>query len=78
MGRDYGKEYRNYQGTPEQIANRSQRNKARRILTKQLGASRLEGKDVGHVRGIDQGGSNVRSNLRVEDVHRNRARKFPK
>ena len=30
--RNYAKEYANYHGTPEQIARRSSRNKARRIM----------------------------------------------
>lgn len=32
--RDYKKEYRTYHGTPEQITNRSKRNKARREMEK--------------------------------------------
>ena len=42
--RDYKKEYANYQGTPEQIARRSSRNKARRIM----GDKAVKGLDVGH------------------------------
>ena len=42
--RDYKKEYANYQGKPEQIARRSSRNKARRIM----GDKTKIGMDVGH------------------------------
>ena len=42
--RNYRKEYDNYQGTPEQIARRSSRNKARRIM----GDKTKIGMDVGH------------------------------
>jgi len=34
MPRDYKKEYANYQGKPEQIANRADRNSARRQMEK--------------------------------------------
>jgi len=42
--RDYKKEYANYQGTPDQIARRSSRNKARRVM----GDKTKVGMDVGH------------------------------
>jgi hypothetical protein len=42
--RNYAKEYANYQGTPEQIARRSSRNKARRVM----GDKTKIGMDVGH------------------------------
>ena len=42
--RNYKKEYANYQGTPEQIARRSSRNKARRAM----GDKAVKGMDVGH------------------------------
>ena len=42
--RNYRKEYDNYQGTPEQIARRSSRNKARRVM----GDKTKIGMDVGH------------------------------
>ena len=42
--RNYAKEYQNYQGTPEQLARRSSRNKARRVM----GDKTKIGMDVGH------------------------------
>lgn len=73
--RDYKKEYRMYHSRPEQIANRSTRNKARRLLTKELGKAALVGKDVDHKRPLSKGGSNRRSNLQVTSVHYNRSKK---
>lgn len=63
--RDYKKEYREYHGTPEQIANRAKRNQARREMEKTLGKSALRGKEVDHKKPLSKGGSNDRSNLRV-------------
>lgn len=63
--RDYDKEYRTYQGTPEQIAKRSERNKARRKLANKLGKSALKGKEVDHIKPLSKGGTNAMSNLRV-------------
>lgn len=64
--------YRDYQGTPEQIAKRSQRNKARRMMEKEHGKAALKGKDVGHKTPIAKGGSNARSNLTIQSVRDNR------
>ena len=65
--RDYRKEYDNYQGKPEQIARRSSRNKARRVM----GDDCEEGKDVGHKDNDPM--NNDRKNLRNEDPSKNRA-----
>ena len=71
MARNYRKEYDNYQGKPGQIANRSSRNKARTLKTKQLGY-KPKG-DVDHKNGNPQ--DNRPSNLRVVSAGRNRSRK---
>ena len=68
----YREHYREYQGTPEQIAKRSQRNKARRAMEKEHGKDALKGKDVAHKRAISKGGSNARSNLTIQSVAKNR------
>jgi hypothetical protein len=65
------------------IKERSQRNKARRIMLKELssryGVSRakemMKGMDVDHKRTIKDGGTNSVSNLRLSKPSVNRARK---
>ena len=64
--RDYKKEYANYQGTPEQIARRSSRNKARRIM----GDKAVKGMDVGHKDNNPM--NNDPSNLKNEEPSENR------
>ena len=71
MTRNYRKEYDNYQGKPDQIRNRSSRNKARRQLAK-AGYS-LKGKDVDHKDGNPK--NNSIANLRVRSKSSNRSRK---
>ncbi len=63
--RDYKKEYREYHGKPEQVANRAKRNQARREMEKEVGKSALKGKEVDHKRPLSKGGSNARGNLQV-------------
>jgi hypothetical protein len=70
MARNYRKEYDNYQGKPEQVANRSSRNKARRAKTKQLGY-KPKG-DVDHKNGNPR--DNRASNLIVTSKSSNRSR----
>ena len=65
--RNYRKEYDNYQGTPEQIARRSSRNKARRVM----GDKTKIGMDVGHA--DNDPINNDSKNLRNEDPSKNRA-----
>ena len=64
--RNYRKEYDNYQGRPEQIARRSSRNKARRVM----GDRTKIGKDVGHKDNDPM--NNDPKNLRNEDPAKNR------
>ena len=64
--RNYKKEYANYQGTPEQIARRSSRNKARRAM----GDKAVKGMDVGHKDNNPL--NNDPKNLRNEDPSKNR------
>lgn len=71
--RDYKKEYKNYQGTPEQIANRSERNQARAAMVKAGKAHKGDGKDVDHKQPLIKGGPNTMSNLRVQSKHANRS-----
>jgi len=64
--RNYKKEYANYQGKPEQIARRSSRNKARRLM----GDKDIRGKDVGHKDNNPL--NNDPKNLKIEDPSKNR------
>lgn len=76
MPRDYKKEYQNYQGTPEQIKKRAERNKARREMEKGGLVKKGDGKDVDHKQPLSKGGTNARSNLRVKSASDNRS--FPR
>lgn len=71
MPRDYRKEYDRYQGRPEQIANRSSRNKARRKAVK--AGLNVGGRDVHHKNGNPK--DNRLSNLKAMGKGRNRSRK---
>lgn len=63
---------RGYNSTPEQIKKRSMRNKARAEMEKVYGEAALRGKDVDHKKGLRDGGSNAKSNLRIATVKANR------
>jgi hypothetical protein len=65
------KHYAEYQGTPEQIKKRAQRNAARREMEKKHGKAALAGKDVDHKTPIRSGGGNG-SNLRIRSIKANR------
>lgn len=60
-----------YESTPEQIAKRSQRNKARRQYEKAHG-NLPSTVDVDHKRMIKDGGTNATSNLRAVSETKNR------
>ena len=64
--RNYAKEYQNYHSRPEQIARRSSRNKARRVM----GDKTKIGMDVGHKANDPM--NNDPTNLRNEDPSKNR------
>ena len=66
--RDYKKEYREYHSRPEQKKNRAARNKARRVM----GLKKGDPREVDHVKPLDKGGGNERSNLRVVSRRVNR------
>lgn len=75
MARDYKREYALFHGKPDRIKERAQRNAARAKMVKEGAVKKGDGKDVGHKRAVASGGSNSRSNLRVEKPSANRARK---
>ena len=76
MPRDYKKEYANYQGKPEQIANRAKRNGARAEREKKDVVRKGDRKDVDHKTPIAKGGGNGNGNLRA--VPRSANRSFPR
>lgn len=73
MARDYKKEYANYQGRPEQIANRADRNAARRQMEKKGVVRKGDGLDVDHKKPIAKGGGNGGGNLRAVPKSANRS-----
>lgn len=70
--RNYRREYDEYQGRPDQIKNRAQRNAARAKMAKAGKVRKGDGKDVAHVKAIDKGGS-IKDGLRVESKSANRS-----
>lgn len=75
--RNYRKEYDDYQGKPEQIKRRAQRNKARAEAVKDGRASKGDGKEVDHVDHSNRKGSLDNSRVRVVSKRTNR-KKQPK
>jgi len=59
--------------SPKRKKQRALRNKARREMTKKLGAAALKGKDVDHKKPLSTGGSGALGNLRLLDPHTNRS-----
>ena len=76
MPRNYAQEYANYQGKPEQIANRAKRNAARREAEKKGLVRKGDGKDIDHKRPLSKGGGNHNGNLRAVPASQNRS--FPR
>jgi hypothetical protein len=70
--RPYKKEYEQYQGTPEQIKKRAERNAARRKLEKEGKVHKGDGKDVAHTKALSKGGTNA-TGLKVESAGANRS-----
>lgn len=70
--RDYASEYKNYQGTPEQLKKQSERHKARRAYVKANGPVPA-GHDIDHVKPLSKGGTSKLSNLRAVPKSKNRS-----
>lgn len=70
--RPYDKEYADYQGKPEQIKNRAERNKARAKLVKEGKLRKGDGMDAAHVKAIGKGGS-IKNGVRAEKASANRS-----
>ena len=71
--RPYKKEYEQYQGKPDQIKKRGERNAARAALMKKGVVSKGDGKDVDHVTPLSKGGTNAPSNLKLKSPSANRS-----
>lgn len=72
MARNYKREYAMYQGRPEQIRNRSNRNKARREMVKRYGKAALDGHDIDHTDGNPM--NNSLQNLKITTKKYNRSK----
>jgi hypothetical protein len=68
--RDYKQEYEQYQGKPEQIKNRAQRNQARADLVKK--GVNVAGKDVAHTVALSKGGTN-KTGVKLQAPSKNRS-----
>ena len=73
--RDYKDEYAKYHSKPAQKKNRAARNAARATLEAEGRVKKGDGKDVDHKRPLSKGGSNSKTNLRVQSASRNRSYK---
>ena len=73
--RNYDKEYKDFQGKPQQLKRRAERNAARRDMAKKGKVHKGDGRDVDH-RNRNLSGllDNSSSNLRVQPRSVNRAR----
>ena len=63
---------RGYQAQPDQVKKRTARNAARAEMIKAGKASKGDGKDVGHKKPLSKGGSNAKSNLKMQSKAKNR------
>lgn len=71
--RDYAKEYREYQGTPEQLHKQSLRHQARRAYEKAHGTL-PDNVDVDHIHSLDKAGNPTNlHNLRALSRAKNRS-----
>lgn len=61
-----------YNRQPEQVAKRVKNNAARREAIKEGRARVGDSKDVAHVKSLENGGTNAKSNLRIQDRSTNR------
>lgn len=72
--RDYVQERKTE--TDKRKDERSKRNAARRAFEQALGRPIPSGYDVDHIKPLDKGGSNAKSNLRIREASKNRS--FPR
>lgn len=72
--RNYKKEL-NWEHTKKKnrVKDRAQRNSARAAVKKKVGASAIQGKDVGHKKAVSRGGKNGLQNLFIQSPASNRS-----
>ena len=70
--RNYALEYKNYQGTPKQLAAQSERHKARRAYEKANGVL-PDSMDVDHKQALSKGGTSTLGNLQAATDNANRS-----
>ena len=67
------RQVKGYNAKPEMVKKRTMNNAARRELEKEGLVKKGDGKDVDHKKPLRSGGTNARSNLRVQPKSVNRA-----
>jgi hypothetical protein len=72
--RDYRREYDDYQGTPEQIKRRAQRNAARAAAMKRGAVKKGDGKEVDHTDHSNRKGKLDNKKTRVVSKKANRSK----
>jgi hypothetical protein len=71
--RNYKSEYANYHAKPEQRERNNARKRARYDLEKRGVVSKGDGKDIDHKIPLSKGGTNRKSNLKLESASSNRS-----
>ena len=66
-------EYAAYGSKPEVMKDRAMRNAARRQAIKDGLVKKGDGKDIDHIKPVSKGGTNAKSNLRVQSASENRS-----
>ena len=67
------RQVKGYNAKPEMVKKRTMNNAARSTLEKEGRVRKGDGKDVDHKKPLRSGGTNARSNLRVQGKSENRA-----
>ena len=71
--RDYKQEYKQSQSSDDEKERRAMRNTARRRAEREGKVSKGDGKDVAHKKALIKGGSNSKSNTKVQSASANRS-----
>lgn len=71
--KEASKKKRAFNATEKQKKFRAARNKARRKAVREGRAKKGDGKDIGHIKALSQGGSRSTKNTRVQNRNKNRS-----